>query len=323
MVGADQLFQRRIAAREQHHHLHLLHRHARQCLAQALQAHKLEALGEGEILLHQPVASKAGGSDGQQGLVVLEAHGGYGAAGEHFLRTCQGAGGAQRPQQHTNGFTQQAFIQLPGHVLRAAQVNGQLVERDLVEAESRRGLQGEAQTTPHIARLGQLVQGQVGGVTEILCPCDLQGPQPQGVCRAKFAIGPLPRSLPCPQRAAAWHGGAGGQVGVAQFRLAAGHHHGGGGRQVVGVHHVQQVAGEAGVFGIQLQAHAGRQEGRGFDEPLDIGVGDLVPLHTQAVGDLGESLGELPRAVAEVAQFLLVKAQESRVHGVSWRRLNG
>lgn len=222
--------------------------------------------------------------------------------------------GAQRPHQHADGLAQRAFVQLPGHVVGAAQVQHQVVERDLAEVQVGGGAQHHAQAAADGARLRVRGQRQVGRVAEVLGTQQLQRPQPHRARGAELAVGALPDRVPRAQARAARQGRPHGEVGVVGVVHHADHRHRGRGREEVRIDDVEQVAGEARVLGIELEVDARRQEGRGLDQALDVGVGDLLAFDAEPVGDLRKGARELGRALAEVAQFLLVQAQQSGIH---------
>ena len=86
------------------------------------------------------------------------------------------------------------------------------------------------------------------------------------------------------------------------------------GREVVRVDDLEQPLGEARELGVELELHARAEERGAFEQPLDVGIGDLDALHPQAAGDLGELLGELGSQLAEVAELAVVVVEETRIH---------
>ena len=318
VVGTHQLFKRRVAAREQHHDLDVRYGHRREHLLQAGDAHELKALRKGEVLLYQPVARKAGGGHRQQRFVHLESDRLHGAARQAPDRTAAGARrlsvGAERLHQHAQRLAEQAFVQLPCNVIRTAQMNQQVVERNLAEVEACSGMQRNAQATADVARIGASVERQVGRVSEVLRTLHLHRPDAQGARRAEFAVGVLPHGLAGPQAAVAWQGRTGGEARIVRIDRHLNHCHRGRRRHELRVDDVEQMPGEAGVFRVELEAHARRQECRGLDQALDVRVGNFLARDAQAVRDLWEGLRELRRTLAEVTQFLLVQGQETRVH---------
>ena len=323
MLDAHQLFQRRVAAREQQHDLDLGAFHAAQHLGQAGDAGKLKTLGEGEVFLHQPKARKPGGGGGQQRLGVGKAHrlDGAGGQGAHSTSSARHiTWRAHRLHQNAHRLAQTAFVQLPGHVARTTKMQHQVIERELVEGETGGGAQAHAQTPSNVACARVARQRQIGCVGEILHPRDFNWPQPQRAGGAEFTVGVLAHGLARPQATAARQRGAYRQASVVEFGRAGGHRHRGRGSQKMRVNGVEQVPGEARVLGIELEADARRQEGGGLNQAFDIGIGNLLTFHAQPLRDFGISPGELPRAFAKVAQLLLVEGQQSRVHGAVFAR---
>ena len=256
MLGTDQFFQRCVATREQQHKLNFAARHARQHIGQAGDARKLKALGKSEIFLHQPKTRETGGGCGQQGFVVgktdrLDRAGRQGAHDRGRI-----APAAHGLHHHTDRLAQAAFVQLPGHIAGAAEMQHQLIERELVEGEPSGGAQPNAQTATNVARTRMPGQRQIGRVGEVLNPCDLQRPQPQRAAGAKFAVGVLAHGLPRPQAAAPGQRWTSRQARIVQLGCASDHRHRRRGGEEMRVNDIEQVPGEARVFGVELEAHA-------------------------------------------------------------------
>src|SRR5699024_8520660 len=97
--------------------------------------------------------------------------------------------------------------------------------------------------------------------------------------------------------------------------LALGHQHGRRRCREVWMHDTQQLRRKARVLGVELEQHAGRQEGAGLYEPLDIGVVDLRAIQAQAGRYLGIGACKLAAALSEIAQLLLVETKKTWIHG--------
>jgi hypothetical protein len=85
-------------------------------------------------------------------------------------------------------------------------------------------------------------------------------------------------------------------------------------RQVVRVDDVEQRLGKAREFGVELELDARRQKRNPFDQPLDVGVGDLEAVHAETRRDLRTLLGELGAHLTQVLQLDVVVLEEARIH---------
>src|SRR5690606_12433642 len=65
---------------------------------------------------------------------------------------------------------------------------------------------------------------------------------------------------------------------------------------------------------VELELDARRQERETFEQPLDVGIGDLEAFHAEPAGDLRKLARELRAHLADVLQLAVVVAQETRVH---------
>ena len=164
---------------------------------------------------------------------------------------------------------------------------------ELVELQAGGGAQRDAQAAADLARLRMLGQRQVGRVAEVLRALHLDRPHAQRARGAELAVRVLPDRLARAQAAAARERRAVGEVGVFGIAGQRHHRHRRRRRHEVRIDDVQQVAGEARVLGIELEPDARGEEGRGFDQPFDVGIGDLLALDAEPARDLRERAREL------------------------------
>ena len=303
------------AARQQDDDLCFAALDAGQAGRQVLQREEVKARGAGEVLVQQVVPEPAVPLQRQHALRGAQPFMHQGAIGHHM-----------RPITHAPGLTDQAghgarmqqLEQVRGQLLLAAQVDGQTVQA-LDVAERQFALHAQAQPKRplhlHMGRQVAVGRGYVGRHPGQARLHDLQRPQHQVLCRAELAGRDLAIGQPGERRGAAAYQEALAEVAFGRLRVQLRHRHRRCGADVVGVHHLQQALGEARKLGIELDAHARRHEAERLDQPLDIGVGHLLPLHAQPARDLGVHLGKLARAFAHVEQLFVVVAQQLGMHG--------
>ena len=77
---------------------------------------------------------------------------------------------------------------------------------------------------------------------------------------------------------------------------------------------LEQRLGEARKLGVELELHARRQKPDAFEQPLDVGIGDLQPVHAEPGGDLRKLLGELGAHLAQMLQLEVVVLEQARIH---------
>jgi hypothetical protein len=82
----------------------------------------------------------------------------------------------------------------------------------------------------------------------------------------------------------------------------------------VRIDHLQQVLGEGGKLGVDLELDSGGQEGKAFQQTLHIGVCALEGLQPKARGDLGHLLGEFAPHLAHEAQLAVVVIEQAWIH---------
>lgn len=82
----------------------------------------------------------------------------------------------------------------------------------------------------------------------------------------------------------------------------------------MGVHHFQQMMGEAGKLGFELELDTCSEKGRAFEQALDIRIRNLKAVHRQTAGNLRELLRELASHLPEMPEFLIVEMQQPRIH---------
>jgi len=80
------------------------------------------------------------------------------------------------------------------------------------------------------------------------------------------------------------------------------------------IDHIEQVLGETGELGIELQLHACREKGEPLQQTLHIGICAFEPFEAQAARDLGEFLREFGSHFAYVLELALVIAQQPWIH---------
>ncbi len=134
---------------------------------------------------------------------------------------------------------------------------------------------------------------------------------------AKLAVRVLAARNFADQRAAARHRVAAHEVRVERIGPKARDQHRRHRRQEAGIDRFEQVLHEARLLGFDLQLDARRHEGKAFEQPLDIRVGDLDAVHRQARRDLRKLVRELRAHLAQVAELVVVVAQQARVHAWS------
>ena len=284
-----------------------------QGVAHAAQVGEQEALRKGEVLLQQPIAREAAQVHRQQGLIVLKAHRLHDATGQRGMRR---AAGAERAHQGGYRATQHALVELVGDLVVAAEVHAQILQRQLAELRATRRAQLDAQPALDLAaQAAERRQGQVGGVGKIFDAGDLDRPHRHVVPGAELARRGVTLGQLAAEQAAARHLDAACQVAVAQIGLQLRDQHRRRGRQKLRVDDLEQALREARELGVELELHPAGQEGRALEQSLDVGVVHLDAVDAQPRGDLRELLRELGTHLAQVLQFLVVVAQQSRVHG--------
>ncbi len=77
---------------------------------------------------------------------------------------------------------------------------------------------------------------------------------------------------------------------------------------------LEQRLREAREFGVELELHARRQKSDAFEQPLDVGIVHLQPVHPEPGRNLRKLLGELGARLAQVLQLEVVVLKEARVH---------
>jgi hypothetical protein len=85
----------------------------------------------------------------------------------------------------------------------------------------------------------------------------------------------------------------------------------------VRIDHLQQVLGKGRELRVDLELYPSGEEGEALQEALDVGVGTLEALQSEASGDLGELAGELPTHLADKAQLAVVVPKQTWIHAPS------
>ena len=199
-----------------------------------------------------------------------------------------------------------------------ADVEGEPVDAELAEGLTATGAKADTQAAAHAFRtlqLWQLRQRQVGRVAKKPRAHQVDRPQRDRVRGAELAVRVLPARQLRDQRSAARHGEAAREVRVGGIDGQPRDHHRRHRREEVRVGRLQQVRDQARLLGIELELHARGEEGKAFEQPLDIRVGDLHALHAQPRGDLRKLAREFAAHLAQVGQLVAVEAQEAGVHG--------
>ena len=315
--GVDGAFERRFAALEQQHQLEFGAGVAAQRWRQPGQVDEQEALRQGEIFLQQAAALESAQGGGQQRLLVGVA-GRADVAGVEPAVPRPGVRGGRDRQPEAGADDQ--LVQLEGGVVAAGQEQAQFVERQLLERDARAGAQFEPDAAAHAFGHRQRRQRQVGRKREILGRCELQRPQRDVVRGAKLADRGIALAELAAQRTAARDRHALRQVGIVRLRVEAGHQHAGCRRQEVWIDDLEQALGEARKLGVELELHPRGEEAGALEQPLDVGVGHLDAVDAEAGRDLGELAREFGAHLVQVLQFLVVVAQQARIHDGGFRR---
>jgi hypothetical protein len=267
-----------------------------------------EAAGEGEVFLQQPVALEGSRSERQERLVVFESQRPYGIVKDQLAPRRALAG---RTHDQGHGVRQQQLVEAHGHLVAAAQVQRQFVERDLIEvqpAEACRRKRRAAFALPGMRRLPRSPRNDVYSAPAIssghrvtswavryshaVCsprPIRLLSADPRGTLKPSASAPSLRLGCSCTTAI----------DGVGE---------------VVRVHHVQQVLREAGKLGVDLELDAGGEKGKRFQQALDVGIGAFERLDAEPAGDLGKLLRELLPGLADVLQLAVVVVEEARIH---------
>ena len=283
-----------------------------QRLADVAQVEEQETLWKGEVLLQQAEALEAGQRLRQQRLVVFEA-GRLDAVGVD--RFVPGGRPLRRHHQHAQRVAADQLVQAVGHVVDAAAMQPQVAQRDLREVGAGGRAHAQAQARAVAAPLRHGGQGQVGGLREVLDLRDLERPQRQLVRGAELAGGGGSGAGLAVHDAAAGELDASGEARVGQVGVDLRDQHRRRRRQELRIDDLQQALREARELGVDLELDAAGQKRKPLQQPFDIGVGDLEAFETEPRRDLGKLLRELGPHLAQVAQFLVVVAQQPRVHG--------
>jgi hypothetical protein len=307
--SSKSLFELHVGAIEQDRDLDFLVGTLAQRGLQAGQRDELEALGEGEVFLQQPVALEAALAAWQQRFFFGEAQRAQRALREQAVprgRTRDGR------DQHAFHAAQQAFQDPHRHLVGAAQVQLQGIEGQVLEGGARAF---QAQAHAGLDRRRQLhVQAGLGAaVGEEFRFDQLDRPQGQVVRAAVLAGGIVALAQHAAHAAPARHQEALLQGRVGQVGLELDHRHRRRGRQQVRVDQFGQVLGKAGKLGVDLHLHARGHEAEAFQQALDVRVGALETVQTKAPGDLREFGGELAAHFTQVLQLLAVIAKETRI----------
>ena len=89
------------------------------------------------------------------------------------------------------------------------------------------------------------------------------------------------------------------------------------------IQHFQQRFGEQRKVVVQPLVHTRRQQGKRFDQSLDVRVFAYVTGQLQAAGDLGITLGKVGRMVPQKCEFPFVVGQQivhvSQAAKAKWR----
>ena len=222
------------------------------------------------------------------------------------------------PGQHqrADGAADTQFVQLVRHIVPPRQIETEPVDGRLVELEGGGGLQADAQAPLDALGNRQLVQGQVRGKREVARRRDLDRPERDVPGAAELARREIVAAEQAAHRAASRNGPlAGGERGLLRIRLQLRNHHRWRRREIVRVDDLEQRLREPRKLCLELQLDARRHEAEAFEQPLDVGIGDLQAAHAKPGGNLRKLLGELGAHLAQVLQLEVVMLQEPRIHG--------
>ena len=100
------------------------------------------------------------------------------------------------------------------------------------------------------------------------------------------------------------------------------HRHRRRGCEVVRIDHLQQRLREGRELRLQLELDARGEQREAFEQPLDIGIGDIEAAEVQTRGDLRELAGEFPAGLAHERElgFVMIAAARGSISRVSLRR---
>src|SRR5690606_19309868 len=108
-----------------------------------------------------------------------------------------------------------------------------------------------------------------------------------------------------------------GEIRGAPVGLERDHDHRRRRRQIVGVDHLEEMAGEGRELVVELALDARGEKGEALHQALDVGIAAAVALDREPAADLLVLLGEFPGDVAQMAQLVVEVAQRGRVHHAS------
>src|SRR6188768_4186226 len=86
------------------------------------------------------------------------------------------------------------------------------------------------------------------------------------------------------------------------------------GREIVRIHHLQHVFGEARELRVDFQLNSRRKEGEALQQALHVRVCAFESVEPEPAGNLGELLGKLPAQLPYVLQFAVVIRQQALIH---------
>ena len=307
----DERAQGPIRSRQRDDQLELVPSVARQCLLEADELQKPEALGKREVFMQKPVAAERPRRVRDQRLVPLEAHGLNRSPAEPREPGNRASG---RPDEDAEPAPEDQLVELQRDLVATGEEQIQSVHRDLLEGV-RRG-RAQPQAEHGLDRLGKTerVERQIGRERRVSRLDDLDRPERQLVGRPELARRHLAAgNLPAQHRAPGYRE-ARGERSLGHARRELDDRHGRGRREIVRIDALEEVLGEARELGVELETHAGRQETEPLEQPLDVRIGHLGRVERQARGDLGEGGGELRPHLPHVLQLLVVVAKHAGVH---------
>jgi hypothetical protein len=307
----DERSQRHVPPRQRDRQLDLIPGVARQRLSEPGQLDEPEALGKREVLVEQAIAAERAGRVGNQRLVPGEPRW-LDRLAPQPLEPRQGTG--RRADEHAEAATDDELVELQGHLVAASEEHVQAIHGDLLERVRRRRAEPKAQDGLHRFDEPERVERKVRRERRVARLGDLDGPQRHVMGRTELTGRHLPARYLAAQHRTPVNHEPGGQRALGHGGHELDDRHRRCRRQIVRIHDLEKVLGEARELGIQLEPDAGREEAESLEQPLDVRIRDFGGIERQPRGDLGKRGCELGPHLPHVLQLLAVVAQHARVH---------
>ena len=167
----------------------------------------------------------------------------------------------RRQYEHADAGAQRHFIQLVSDVLAARQVDRQVAQIDLFEAQAASEPQPDPQAALDALANRQAGQRQVRRVREVADRCDFDWQEFHRLRGAEIARRLVALAEQTAHRRAARHGHAGGEVRVVDVGLELGNQHRRRWREKLWVQDLEQPLRETWEFGVELELHTCGQKG--------------------------------------------------------------